>query len=131
MKKIPTIYCDIDGVVLKKFPFPIWDKFGEPNENMIRVIKTLAHDFNIIFITGRWNIYQEKTESLIRNLFPDINCKVFCKPCDYPGSTAEYKVSVVKDLESQGYDFHLGLDDHGTIVRLLHHNGMLVAQVVG
>ena len=130
MDKIPAIYCDIDGVVTQKLITPDWDDLGQPNENMVRVINSLGRDFTIIFVTGRWNIGQEKVESFIKEVFPDIKCQAFCKPYDYQGSTAEYKLFVVKELEAKGYEFYLGLDDHGAVVGLLHNHGMLMAQVV-
>ena len=89
MTEIPAIFCDIDGVVNKKFAVANYDRFGEPNENMIRVLETLGRDFTIVFITGRWAIGQEKVEQHIHNLLPNIKKRVFCKPHDYPGTTAD------------------------------------------
>lgn len=149
MKEIPAIFCDIDGVVTKKFGVAIgnynpvntpkevldtigknFDRFGEPNENMIRVLDTLGRDFTLIFITGRWAMGQDQVESFIDHLLPNVQKKVYCKQHDYPGTTAEYKVSVVKDLESQGYKFYLGLDDHSAVIGLMHNHGMFVAHVL-
>ena len=130
MTEIPAIFCDIDGVVNKKFAVANFDRFGEPNENMIRVLETLGRDFTIVFITGRWAIGQEKVEQHITNLLPNIKRRVFCKPHDYPGTTAEYKLAMVKDLERQGYKFYFGLDDHSAVIGLLHNHGMFVARVI-
>ncbi len=130
MTEIPAIFCDIDGVVNKKFAVANYDRFGEPNENMIRVLETLGRDFTIVFITGRWAIGQEKVEQHITNLLPNIKRRVFCKPHDYPGTTAEYKLAMVKDLERQGYKFYFGLDDHSAVIGLLHNHGMFVARVI-
>ena len=130
MTEIPAIFCDIDGVVNKKFAVANYDRFGEPNENMISVLETLGRDFTIVFITGRWAIGQEKVEQHITNLLPNIKRRVFCKPHDYPGTTAEYKLAMVKDLERQGYKFYFGLDDHSAVIGLLHNHGMFVARVI-
>ncbi|MDE6478360.1 MAG: hypothetical protein K2L95_04900 [Alphaproteobacteria bacterium] len=130
MTEIPAIFCDIDGVVNKKFAIANYDRFGEPNENMIRVLETLGRDFVIVFITGRWAMGQQKVEAHIQNLLPNIKKRVFCKPHDYPGTTAEFKVATIADLESQGYKFYLGLDDHSAVVGLMHNHGMFVAQVI-
>ncbi|MDR2412951.1 MAG: HAD family acid phosphatase [Rickettsiales bacterium] len=130
MKEIPAIFCDIDGVVTKKFALPNYDKFGAPNENMLCVLKSLGRDFTIVFITGRWAIGQRKVEAFMDNLLPDVNKKIFCKPHDYPGTTAEYKVAKISELEKQGYRFYLGLDDHSAVIGLMHNHGMFVAQVI-
>ncbi len=130
MQEIPAIFCDIDGVVNKKFAIANYDRFGEPNENMIRVLETLGRDFTIVFITGRWAMGQSKVERHIDALLPNIKKRVFCKPHDYPGTTAEYKVAKIAELESQGYKFYLGLDDHSAVIGLMHNHGMFVAQVI-
>ena len=44
------------------------------------------------------------------------------------------KSSIIKKvlgskLEEEGFDFHLGLDDHGAVVGLMHNHGMFMAQV--
>jgi hypothetical protein len=130
MKQVPAIYCDIDGVVTKRFATPQWDSFGEPNDNMVRVLETLGRDFAIIFITGRWAMGQEKVERLLNGLLPGIKKKVFCKPHDYPATTAEYKLAKVKELEAGGYKFHMGFDDHSAVIGYLHNHGMFVAQVI-
>ena len=127
MVETPAIFCDIDGVVNKKFAIANYDRFGEPNENMIRVLETLGRDFTIVFITGRWAIGQEKVEQHIHSMLPNIKKRVFCKPHDYPGTTAEYKLATVRELEQQGYKFYLGLDDHSAVIGLLHNHGMFVA----
>lgn len=130
MTETAAIFCDIDGVVTKKFAIANYDRFGAPNENMIRVLETLGRDFTIVFITGRWAIGQEKVERLLDDLLPNINKRVFCKPHDYPGTTAEYKVATIAALEAQGYKFYLGLDDHSAVIGLLHNHGMFVARVI-
>ena len=130
MTEIPAIFCDIDGVVNKKFAVANYDRFGEPNENMIRVLETLGRDFTIVFITGRWAIGQEKVEQHIHNLLPNIKKRVCCKPHDYPGTSAEYKLATVTELEAQGYRVYLGLDDHSAVIGLLHEHGMFVARVI-
>ncbi len=130
MQEIPAIFCDIDGVVSKKFAIANYDRFGEPNENMIRVLETLGRDFTIIFITGRWAMGQEKVEAFINGLMPNVRKRVFCKPHDFPGTTAEYKVAVIADLQAQGYKFYLGLDDHSAVVGLMHNHGIFMAQVL-
>ncbi len=130
MKEIPAIFCDIDGVVNKKFAIANYDRFGEPNDNMIKVLETLGRDFTIVFITGRWAIGQEKVEQHINNMLPDIKKRVFCKPHDYPGTTAEYKLAKVVELEKQGFKFYMGLDDHSAVIGLLHNHGMFVARVI-
>ncbi|MBD5388676.1 hypothetical protein HDR63_00265 [bacterium] len=130
MHEIPAIFCDIDGVVSKKFAIANYDRFGEPNENMIRVLETLGRDFIIVFITGRWAMGQEKVEEFIDRLLPGIQKRVFCKPHDYPGTTAEYKVATIADLERAGYKFYLGLDDHSAVVGLMHNHGIFMAQVL-
>ncbi|MDR0967902.1 MAG: HAD family acid phosphatase [Rickettsiales bacterium] len=129
-QKIPTIFCDIDGVLTQKFAIADYDRFGEPNENMVRILNSLARDFTIIFITGRWAIGQEKVENFIKSVLPDVNAIVFCKPSDYPGTTAEYKLAKVKELEAAGYEFYIGFDDFLPIVGMLHNHGMFVAQVI-
>lgn len=130
MTEIPAIYCDIDGVVSKKFETPAWDSFGEPNEGMIRVLESLGRDFTIVFITGRWAMGQDKVEAFINSLLPNIKKRVFCKPHDYPGTTAEYKLAEVKELEAAGYKFYLGFDDHSVVTGFMHNHGMLVARVL-
>ncbi len=130
MSEIPAIFCDIDGVVSKKFAIANYDRFGEPNENMIRVLETLGRDFTIVFITGRWAMGQAKVEAFINQYLPHIPKRVFCKPHDYPGTTAEFKVATVAALEQAGYKFYLGLDDHSAVIGLLHNHGVFVAQVV-
>ena len=130
MKEIPAIFCDIDGVVNKKFAIANYDRFGEHNDNMIKVLETLGRDFTIVFITGRWAIGQEKVEQHINNMLPDIKKRVFCKPHDYPGTTAEYKLAKVVELEKQGFKFYMGLDDHSAVIGLLHNHGMFVARVI-
>lgn len=132
MNEIPAIYCDIDGVVNKKFAIAgtNYDKFGAPNDNMIRILETLGRDFTIVFITGRWSMGQENVEKHINELLPNIKKKVFCKSHDYPGTTAEYKIGIVKELEKQGYKFYLGLDDHSAVIGFMHNHGMFVAQVI-
>ena len=129
-EEIPAIFCDIDGVTTKKFVTPEWDKFGEPNAVMIPVLKALGRDFTLVFITGRWAIGQEKVEKLLEDLLPGVNKRVFCKPHDYPGTTAEYKLETIIALEKQGFKFHLGLDDHSAVVGLLHNHGIFMAQVL-
>ncbi len=130
MTEIPAIFCDIDGVVSKKFATPNYDRFGAPNENMIRVLETLGRDFTIVFITGRWAMGQAKVDAHVDNLLPNIKKRVFCKPHDYPGTTAEYKLATIKALESQGYRFYIGFDDHSAVIGLMHNHGMFVAQVI-
>lgn len=127
--KTKAIYCDIDGVVTHKFAVPNYDHFGEPNENMLPVLRCLGKEFTIVFITGRWAMGQEKVEKLLNELLPNIKKKVYCKPHDYSGTTAEYKLAKIKELEEEGFDFHLGLDDHGAVVGLMHNHGMFMAQV--
>ena len=128
-KKTPAIFCDIDGVVTHKFVVPNYDHFGEPNERMIPVIEQLGQKFTIVFITGRWAMGQEKVEKLLNGLFPNIKKRIYCKPHDYPGTTAEYKLAKICELEEEGFDFHMGLDDHGAVVGLMHNHGMFMAQV--
>ena len=130
MKEIPAIFCDIDGVVSHKFAVPNYDHFGEPNLKMIPVLETLGRDFTIVFITGRWAMGQEKVEKFLNDLLPNVKKLVFCKPHDYPGTTAEYKLATIIALEKQGYNFHLGLDDHSAVVGLMHNHGMFMAQVL-
>ena len=130
MNEIPAIFCDIDGVVSHKFAVPNYDHFGEPNLNMIPVLETLGRDFTIVFITGRWAMGQDKVEKFLNDLLPNIKKLVFCKPHDYPGTTAEYKLATIIALEKQGYKFHLGLDDHSAVVGLMHNHGMFMAQVL-
>lgn len=130
MKEIPAIFCDIDGVVTHKFAVPNYDRFGAPNEDMLPVIRTLGRDFTIVFITGRWAMGQENAYDFINNLFPDIKKLVFCKSHDYPGTTAEYKLAKIKELEQQGYKFHFGIDDHSAVVGLMHNHGMFIAQAL-
>ena len=130
MTSKPAIFCDIDGVVSKKWAIPDYDRFGEPNANMIRVLETLGRDFTIVFITGRWAMGQSKVEAFIDNLLPNIKKIVFCKHHDYPGTTAEYKLAKIKELESDGYNFYLGLDDHSAVIGLMHNHGMFVAKVI-
>ena len=130
MTSKPAIFCDIDGVVSKKWAIPDYDRFGEPNQNMIRVLESLGRDFTIVFITGRWAMGQAKVDAFIDGLLPNIKKIVFCKPHDYPGTTAEYKLAKIKELESDGYKFYLGLDDHSAVIGLLHNHGMFVAKVI-
>ena len=73
MNTITAVYCDIDGVVTQKFGITIgkfdpantpkevletmckkFDRFGEPNANMVRVLDALGQTYTIVFITGRW-----------------------------------------------------------------------------
>jgi hypothetical protein len=130
MKEIPAIYCDIDGVVNEKFAMPNYDRFGAPNEKMLRVLETLGRDFTLVFITGRWAIGQAGVEEHMNKMLPDIKKQVFCKPHDYPGTTAEFKLAKVKELETAGYKFYFGLDDHSAVIGLLHNHGMFVARVL-
>ena len=130
MEKIPAIYCDIDGVVCQKFATPNYDRFGEPNDNMIDILNILGQKFTIVFITGRWAMGQEKVENHIHNLLPNIKKLVFCKPHDYNGTTAEFKLAKIKELESADYQFYLGLDDHSAVIGLMHNQGMYCAQVL-
>ena len=130
MESKPAIFCDIDGVVSKKFAIPDYDRFGEPNPDMIRVLETLGRDFTIVFITGRWAMGQARVDAFIDGLLPNIKKIVFCKPHDYPGTTAEYKLAKIKELESAGYKFYLGLDDHSAVIGLMHNHGMFVARVI-
>ena len=130
MKETPAIFCDIDGVVSKKWAIPDYDRFGEPNQNMIRVLESLGRDFTIVFITGRWAMGQAKVDAFIDGLLPNIKKIVFCKPHDYPGTTAEYKLAKIKELESDGYKFYMGLDDHSAVIGLMHNHGMFVAKVI-
>ena len=130
MTEIPAIFCDIDGVVNKKFAIANYDRFGEPNPNMIRVLETLGRDFTIVFITGRWPMGQNKVQQHIDALLPNIKKRVFCKPHDYPGTTAEFKLATIVALEQQGYKFYIGLDDHSAVIGLMHNHGMFVAQVI-
>ncbi|MBO7560364.1 MAG: hypothetical protein J6T27_04400 [Alphaproteobacteria bacterium] len=130
MTSKPAIFCDIDGVVSKKWAIPDYDRFGEPNPNMIRVLESLGRDFTIVFITGRWAMGQSKVDAFIDELLPNIKKIVFCKPHDYPGTTAEYKLAKIKELESDGYKFYMGLDDHSAVIGLMHNHGMFVAKVI-
>ena len=130
MNEIPAIFCDIDGVVSHKFAVPNYDHFGEPNLKMIPVLESLGRDFTIVFITGRWAMGQDKVEKFLNDLLPNIKKLVFCKPHDYNGTTAEYKLATIIALEQQGYNFHLGLDDHSAVVGLMHNHGMFMAQVL-
>lgn len=130
MNQIPAIFCDIDGVVTKKFATPEWDAFGEPNADMIHILETLGRDFTIVFITGRWAMGQEKVESFLNKLLPNIKKKIFCKPHDYTGTTAEYKIAKVKELEEQGYKFELALDDHSAVTGFMHNHGIFTARVL-
>jgi sialic acid synthase SpsE len=127
---IPAIYCDIDGVTTKKFALPNYDKFGQPNENMLRVLTTLARDYKIVFITGRWAIGQAKVQEYIKSILPGVDALVFCKPQDYPTTTANFKLDKIKELEESGYRFDIGFDDHTAVIGLLHNHGMFVAEVV-
>lgn len=130
MEHKPAIFCDIDGVVSKKFAIPDYDRFGEPNPDMIRVLETLGRDFTIVFITGRWAMGQEKVDAFIDGLLPNIKKIVYCKPHDYPGTTADYKLAKIKELEAAGYKFYMGLDDHSAVIGLMHNHGMFVARVI-
>jgi hypothetical protein len=130
MTSKPAIFCDIDGVVSKKWAIPDYDRFGEPNQNMIRVLESLGRDFTIVFITGRWAMGRAKVDAFIDELLPNIKKIVFCKPHDYPGTTAEYKLAKIKELESDGYKFYMGLDDHSAVIGLMHNHGMFVAKVI-
>lgn len=130
MNTKPAIFCDIDGVVSKKWAIPDYDRFGEPNQNMIRILESLGRDFTIVFITGRWAMGQAKVDAFIDGLLPNIKKIVFCKPHDYPGTTAEYKLAKIKELESDGYKFYMGLDDHSAVIGLMHNHGMFVAKVI-
>ena len=130
MTETAAIFCDIDGVVTQKFAVANYDRFGAPNENMIRVLNALGREFTIVFITGRWAIGQQKVEKMLNDLLPDVPKRVFCKPHDYPGTTAEYKVAKITELEAQGYKFYLGLDDHSAVIGLMHNHGMFVAHVL-
>lgn len=130
MTEIPAIFCDIDGVVNQKFAIANYDRFGEPNTNMIRILETLGQNFTIVFITGRWAMGQDKVQRHIDNLLPNIKKRVFCKPHDYPGTTAEFKLATIVALEQQGYKFYMGLDDHSAVIGLMHNHGMFVAQVI-
>ena len=130
MQETPAIFCDIDGVVSRKFAIPNYDRFGEPNPDMVRILNVLGREFTIVFITGRWAMGQAKVEAFINRLMPDIKKRVFCKPHDYPGTTAEYKLATIKELESQGYKFYMGLDDHSAVIGLMHNHGMFVAHVL-
>ena len=130
MTSKPAIFCDIDGVVSKKWAIPDYDRFGEPNQNMVRVLESLGRDFTIVFITGRWAMGQAKVDAFIDELLPNIKKIVFCKPHDYPGTTAEYKLAKIKELESDGYKFYMGLDDHSAVIGLMHNHGMFVAKVI-
>lgn len=130
MTSKPAIFCDIDGVVSKKWAIPDYDRFGEPNQNMIRVLESLGRDFTIVFITGRWAMGQAKVDAFIDGLLSNIKKIVFCKPHDYPGTTAEYKLAKIKELESDGYKFYMGLDDHSAVIGLMHNHGMFVAKVI-
>lgn len=130
MKETPAIFCDIDGVVSKKWAIADYDRFGEPNLNMVRVLETLGRDFTIVFITGRWAMGQAKVEEFINGILPNIKKRIFCKPHTYPGTTAEYKLATIKELESAGYKFYMGLDDHSAVVGLMHNHGMFIAQVI-
>ncbi|MBP5485820.1 MAG: hypothetical protein J6Y07_03895 [Alphaproteobacteria bacterium] len=130
MTSKPAIFCDIDGVVSKKWAIPDYDRFGEPNQNMIRILESLGRDFTIVFITGRWAMGQAKVDAFIDGLLPNIKKIVFCKPHDYPGTTAEYKLAKIKELESDGYKFYMGLDDHSAVIGLMHNHGMFVAKVI-
>ncbi len=130
MKEKPAIFCDIDGVVNKKFAIANYDRFGAPNENMIKVLETLGRDFTIVFITGRWAMGQKKVENHINELLPNIKKLIFCKEHDYLGTTAEFKLATIINLEKQGYKFYMGLDDHSAVIGLMHNHGMFVAQVI-
>ena len=82
MKKIPAVYCDIDGVLNQ--PYKIekgsdFNGFGKANMNMIHIIKTLAKDFVIVFITGRWAMGPAKVEEHIKKMLHDIDYKIFFK----------------------------------------------------
>jgi len=130
MKEIPAIFCDIDGVVAQKWAIADYDRFGEPNMNMIRVLETLGRDFTIVFITGRWAMGQQKVEDFINALLPNIKKRIFCKPHDYNGTSADFKLETVKKLEDEGFKFYIGFDDFTPVVGLLHNHGMFVAQVI-
>ncbi|MCQ2574709.1 MAG: hypothetical protein MJ156_01210 [Alphaproteobacteria bacterium] len=130
MKEIPAIFCDIDGVVSYKFAVPNYDRFGKPRPNMIPILESLGRDFTIIFITGRWAMGQEKVEKYLNDILPNIKKKIFCKPHTYPGTTAEYKLATIIELEKQGYKFYMGLDDHSAVVGLMHNHGVFMAQVL-
>lgn len=130
MTEIPAIFCDIDGVVSKKFAVPNYDHFGEPNLNMIKVLETLGRDFTVVFITGRWAMGQAKVEMFIDGLLPNIKKRVFCKAHDYPGTTAEFKLATITNLEKEGYKFYFGMDDHDAVIGLMHNHGMFVARVI-
>ncbi len=130
MTETPAIFCDIDGVVNRKFAIANYDRFGEPNPSMIRILETLGRDFTIVFITGRWAMGQDKVQQHIDDLVPNIKKRVFCKPHDYPGTTAEFKLATIVALEKQGYKFYMGLDDHSAVIGLMHNHGMFVAQVI-
>ena len=130
MKEIPAIFCDIDGVVAQKWAIADYDRFGEPNMNMVRILETLGRDFTIVFITGRWAMGQQKVEDFINGILPNIKKRIFCKPHDYNGTSADFKLETVKELEHQGFKFYIGFDDFTPVVGLLHNHGMFVAQVV-
>ena len=73
---------------------------------------------------------QKKVEEFINDLMPNIKKRVFCKPHEYPGTTAEYKLAKITELEAEGYKFYLGLDDYTPVVGLMHNHGMFVAHVI-
>ena len=73
---------------------------------------------------------QNKVQQHIDALLPNIKKRVFCKPHDYPGTTAEFKLATIVALEQQGYKFYIGLDDHSAVIGLMHNHGMFVAQVI-
>jgi hypothetical protein len=130
MAKVSAIFCDIDGVASRKFVSPNYDSFGAPNENMLRVLAILSRECEIVFVTGRWAVGQAKVEEFIREILPGARTRVFCKPQDYPGTTADYKLAKAKELEAAGYEFLIAFDDNNAVAGLLHNHGLLTAQVL-
>ncbi|MCQ2562106.1 MAG: hypothetical protein MJ158_00595, partial [Alphaproteobacteria bacterium] len=55
---------------------------------------------------------------------------VFCKGHTYSGTTAEYKLQKITELEQQGFKFHIGFDDHSAVVGLMHNHGVFMAQIL-
>lgn len=130
-KQIPAIFCDIDGVTTQKFYTPKWDSFGTANTDMVAVLRTLATQFRIVFITGRWAVGGDRVTKMVQKLLSNTdNIDVFCKPQDFPGTTAEYKLSIIKELESRGYKFYIGFDDNMAVAGLLHNHGIFMGYIV-
>lgn len=132
----PAVLVDIDGTLCDARgrdhllgQDPDWESHSlaceqdPPVEGTIRLVNLLSAKCNIILCSGRSVIATEHTKRWLRKH----GChwdRLMLRPKGNRDNNATYKLSVVKRLEDEGYDFLLAIDDYHKTAKALTDYGI-------